>query len=52
MCSPRGAQRRPVAGVIASGETKDFSGAGQSIWSNRSPDDGALFDAQGQLVSY
>ncbi len=53
MCSLRGAQRHPVAGVIAPGETKDLPGAvGQSIWNNSSRDDGALFDAQGQLVSY
>ncbi|MDQ2995503.1 MAG: hypothetical protein M3R61_00385 [Chloroflexota bacterium] len=52
MCSLRGAQRHPVADVIAPGETKDFPGTGQSIWSNSSPDDGALYDAQGQLVSY
>jgi micrococcal nuclease len=47
MCSLRGAQRHPVAGVIAPGEMKDFPGGGQSIWSNGSRDDGALFDAQG-----
>lgn len=53
MCSLRGAQRHPLAGVIAPGETKEFPGAaGQSIWSNTGHDDGALFDAQGRLVSY
>ncbi len=52
MCSLRGAQRHPLAGVIAAGETNDFPGAGPAIWSNGSRDDGALFDAQGRLVSY
>jgi hypothetical protein len=34
------------------GRDKGFPGTGQSIWNNSSRDDGALFDAQGQLVSY
>jgi micrococcal nuclease len=53
MCSLRGAEAHPIGGVIAPGETRAFPGAaGRSIWSNSNPDDGALFDAQGQLVSY
>lgn len=51
LCRLRGAQRHPAGGVIAPGQTKDFPGTGQSIWSNSSCDDGALFDAQGLLVS-
>lgn len=53
MCSIRGNQEHPVSGSIAPGETRaiGYSGPG-SIWNNSDPDDGALYNANGQLVSY
>ncbi|HEX9373802.1 MAG TPA: lamin tail domain-containing protein, partial [Roseiflexaceae bacterium] len=53
LCSLRGAQTHPIGGVLAPGETKAFPGApGAAIWSNGDRDDGALYDAQGRLISY
>jgi len=53
LCSMRGNQEQPdVGGMLAAGETKDFPNVGDTIWSNENPDDGALYNANGQLVSY
>jgi hypothetical protein len=52
MCSIRGNQEHPISGMLAPAEQKDFSGPAGPIWSNSEQDDGALYNAQGQLVSY
>ncbi len=52
MCSIRGNQQHPISGPLAPGETKTFPGPQGNIWSNSEPDDGALYNAQGQLVSF
>ena len=52
MCSIRGNQEHPISGTLAPAEQKDFSGPAGPIWSNSEQDDGALYNAQGQLVSY
>ena len=52
MCSVRGSQQHPVGGPLAPGETKVFPGPSGNIWSNGSSDPGALYDAEGRLVSY
>jgi hypothetical protein len=52
MCSLKGNQQHPISGPLAPGETKVFPGPGDTIWSNENDDDGALYNAQGQLVSY
>jgi len=52
MCSVKGNQQHPVGGPLAPGETKLFFGPAGSIWSNSDPDPGALYNAQGQLISY
>jgi hypothetical protein len=52
MCSIRGNQEHPVGGPLAPGETKTFPGPAGNIWSNSEDDDGALYNSQGQLVSY
>jgi hypothetical protein len=52
MCSVRGSQRHPVGGPLNPGETRVFPGSSGNIWSNGSPDPGALYDPQGRLVSY
>jgi len=52
MCSILGNQEHPISGTLAPGEQKDFSGPAGPIWSNSEQDDGALYNAQGQLVSY
>ncbi len=53
MCSLTGAQEHPgIGGTLAPGESRVFPNDGNNIWSNSDPDPGALYDAQGQLVSY
>jgi len=52
MCSIRGGQEHPIGGVLAPGETRTFPGPEGNIWSNSERDPGALYDAQGRLVSY
>jgi len=52
MCSIRGNQEHPIGGTLAPGETRSFPGPTGPIWSNSEPDDGALYNAAGQLVSY
>ena len=53
MCSLTGNQEHsPLGGVLNPGETRDFGHSGDQIWNNSSRDDGALYDAEGRLVSY
>ncbi|HWQ12401.1 MAG TPA: lamin tail domain-containing protein [Roseiflexaceae bacterium] len=52
MCSIRGNQEHPIGGVLAPGESRTFPGPEGNIWNNSEPDDGALYNPQGQLVSY
>ena len=54
MCSIRGNQRHDgIGGTLAPGETRSFPYAGSgTIWSNSDDDDGALYNPQGQLISY
>ncbi len=52
MCSIRGNQQHPIGGVLAPGESQTFSGPAANIWSNSEDDDGALYNPQGQLISY
>lgn len=53
MCSIKGNQEHlGIGGMLAAGETKDFKHQGGYIWSNSDTDDGALYNANGQLVSY
>jgi hypothetical protein len=54
MCSIRGNQRHDgIGGTLAPGEQRSFPYAGiGTIWSNSEQDDGALYNPQGQLISY
>jgi hypothetical protein len=52
MCSIRGNQEHPIGGALAPGEERLFPGPNGNIWNNSDPDDGALYNAAGQLVSY
>jgi hypothetical protein len=54
ICSIRGNQlHATLEGVLAGGATLDVvSEAGDNIWNNNDRDDGALYDANGALVSY
>lgn len=52
MCSIKGNQEHPIGGTLAPGAQQAFPGPAGNIWSNSDPDDGALYNAQGQLVSY
>lgn len=54
MCSIRGGQLHTgIGGVLAPGETRDFPYTGPGfIWSNQESDPGALYDAEGRLISY
>lgn len=54
MCSITGNQEHTgISGTLAPGETKDFPFTGGGfIWNNSEQDDGALYNADGQLVSY
>ena len=52
MCSIKGNQLHPIGGPLAPGETKTFPGPAGNIWSNSERDDGALYNPQGQLISY
>ncbi len=54
MCSIRGNQRHEgIGGMLEPGQTKQYpyTGAG-SIWNNSEDDDGALYNPNGQLVSF
>ena len=54
MCSLRGNQEHiPINGVLPAGMMLDFAYSGPgNIWNNTELDDGALYNAGGQLVSY
>jgi hypothetical protein len=52
MCSITGNQHYPISGTLAPGETRTFPGPVGSVWNNSSPDPGALYNENGQLVSY
>ena len=53
MCSITGNQlHEGIGGTLAPGETKGFGHPGGPIWNNSEKDDGALYNASGQLVSY
>ncbi len=53
MCSIRGNQEHPLDGsTLAPGEQRNFTGPSGTIWNNTEQDDGALYNQNGQLVSY
>jgi hypothetical protein len=52
MCSIKGNQEHSISGVLAPGEQKDFESLAGPIWNNSEQDNGSLYNAQGQLVSY
>lgn len=52
MCSIRGNQQHPIGGGLAAGEERTFPGPAGNIWNNSDSDDGALYNPNGQLVSY
>jgi hypothetical protein len=53
MCSVRGPQQHTgISGVLLPGEVRAFVNPGGDIWRNDQTDDGALYNSQGQLVSY
>ncbi len=52
MCSIKGNQEHPVSGPLAPGEQKIFPGPAGNIWNNSEQDNGSLYNATGQLVSY
>ncbi|NJM06734.1 lamin tail domain-containing protein [Candidatus Gracilibacteria bacterium] len=54
MCSVKGNQRHDgISGALAPGEQRDFNYTGPgTIWNNSEPDPGALYNPQGQLISY
>ncbi len=54
MCSITGNQLHPIGGsdALAPGEVRSFTNGGGPIWNNSSRDDGALYNPNGQLVSY
>ena len=52
MCSILGNQEHPISGTLAPGEQKRFPGLAGDIWSDSDPNNGSLYNAQGQLVSY
>ncbi len=53
ICSITGNQEQQgIGGTLAQGETHNFVNPGGAIWSNSSRDDGALYNANGSLISY
>lgn len=52
MCSIRGNQEHSLSGILVPGEVRDFPGPTGNIWNNSDKDDRALYNPQGQLVSY
>lgn len=52
MCSILGNQFHPIGGVLQPGEEHSFPGSEGNIWNNSQRDDGALYDAEGRLISY
>lgn len=52
MCSITGNQEHPIGGILLPGEIRTYFGPVTKIWNNIERDDGALYNSQGQLVSY
>ena len=54
MCSITGGQQHVgISGTLAPGEIRDFPYTGSGfIWNNDTRDPGALYDAEGRLISY
>jgi hypothetical protein len=52
MCSVTGNQEHPISGTLAAGASQTYINSGGTIWNNRTPDPGALYNPAGQLVSY
>lgn len=56
LCSVFGWQEHlPAGGTLGSlapGQSADYANGGDNIWRNDVRDDGALYDATGQLISY
>jgi hypothetical protein len=52
MCSVIGNQHQAIIGTISPGQSITFTNVGGPIWNNSSPDPGALYNPDGQLVSY
>jgi len=53
LCSIRGPQEhRGLSGTLVPGEQRAFTHQGGQIWRNDGKDPGALYNAQGQLISY
>lgn len=42
----------PVGGALAPGESRAFPGPAGNIWNNSGRDDSALYNPQGQMISY
>ena len=51
MCSITGNQHHPIGSTLAPGASQTFPGPVGNIWNNISPDPGALYNPNGQLVS-
>lgn len=52
MCSLTGYQEHPIGGLLTPGASHTYSNTGGPIWNNTIPDPGALYNPNGQLVSY
>ncbi len=52
MVSVLGSQQHPLDGSIAPGETRYFPNYGKKIWNDSRRDDGALYNPDGQAISY
>jgi hypothetical protein len=52
MCSVLANQQHPIFGVLQPGQSITFPGPPANIWNNAEDDDGALYNNQGQLVSF
>ncbi|GAB4118047.1 MAG: hypothetical protein Fur005_25880 [Roseiflexaceae bacterium] len=52
MCSITGNQQHPISGQLLPGQSVTFTNPSGPIWNNLSEDDGALYNPNGQLVSY
>ncbi len=52
MCSIKGNQEHPILGTLAPDAQVNFPGPAASIWNNGEQDNGSLYNANGQLVSY
>ena len=52
MCSIKSSQEHPLVGILAPGAELPFPGPAGNIWANADNNNGSLYNAQGQLVSY